>query len=302
LLNLISYNIFWELDYLFFNNSFFNWNNIYSLYFINIFLLKYSIFLIFILFILFYLIFNFSKIKNKVFLVNNYSNFLKFISLYSFISSSFLFFVYIYIYLYILSSYNNFFYNSVFFIAPNYYCLGFKINFDFFGIILLFLSFVCGLLSVISLDNKIFFKNIKYLFYLNVFIIIVFFYVSSNNILILFISYELLLLPSFILVFFLSPSRKSTHASLFFLFLSQFGFFLVFCFVFSLTHTHTLTNQGCFVDIYGDYTNRAYLLACPEDIRAHEDGKLAQPCHKNFEEIIRIIFRTRKRGKNFRQL
>ena len=232
LLNSIFNNIFWELDFFFFNNSFSSVDTVYTLYFLNIFLLKYSIFFIFLFFLFFYLIFNFSKIKNKEYLVNNYSNLLKFLSLYSFISSSFLFFIFIYIYLYVLVSYNNFFYNNIFLISPNYYLFGFKINFDFFGIILLFLSFVCGLLSIISLDNKIFFKNIKYLFYLNMFIIIVFFYVSSNNILILFISYELLLLPSFILVFFLSPSRKSTQASLYFLIWTQIGSFLVLCFVF----------------------------------------------------------------------
>lgn len=132
-------------------------------------------------------------------------------------SSIFLFLLYIYVYLFTIVNYNNCMYNNIFLILPNYYFIGIKINFDFFGIILLLLSFLCGMLSIMSLDNKIYFKNIKYLFYLNIFIIVVFFYTSSNNILTLFISYELLLLPSFILVFFLSPSRKSTQASLYFL-------------------------------------------------------------------------------------
>ena len=221
------YNFFWELDYFFFNNSF-----IYSLYFLNIFFIKYSIFFIFFCTLIFYLIFNFSKIKIKSNLTSPLSNLFKFLLIYSFLSSIFLLLIYIYIFLYTLINFNNCLYNNVFLINPNYYFLGIKINLDFFGIILLFLSFLCGLFSIMSLDNKIYFKNIKYIFYLNIFVVIVFFYVSSNNILILFISYELLLLPSFVLVFFLSPSRKSTQASLYFLIWTQIGSFLVLCAVF----------------------------------------------------------------------
>jgi len=82
--------------------------------------------------------------------------------------------------------------------------------------VLLMIAYFVGFLSFLALDNKLYFKNIKFLFFLNIFVLIVFFYVSTNNILILFIFYEFLLIPSFLLVFYLSPSRKAIQASLYF--------------------------------------------------------------------------------------
>ena len=195
MLNTNFFNFFWELDYFFFNNSF-KFNNCYSLYFLNIFIFKYSIFFIFIFIFIFYLIFNFSKIKTKSNLFLSSINLVKFLLIYSFVSSIILFYIYIYIYLFVFINYNNFLFNDLFLLKPNYYFFGIKINFDFFGIVLLLLSFLCGFLSIIALDNKIYFKNIKYLFYLNIFVIVVFFYVSSNNIIIVSLSFVSFSLPN----------------------------------------------------------------------------------------------------------
>ena len=52
---------------------------------------------------------------------------------------------------------------------------------DFYGIILLFLGYFVGILSLLALDNRIFFNNIKYLFSMNIFIVIVYFYVFSMD-------------------------------------------------------------------------------------------------------------------------
>ena len=59
------------------------------------------------------------------------------------------------------------------------------------------------------------------------FIIIVYFYVFSTNILLFFLFYELLLIPSFLVVYFISPSRRAIQASLYFLIWTQIGSFLV---------------------------------------------------------------------------
>lgn len=99
----------------------------------------------------------------------------------------------------------------------NTFLFFFEFSIDFFGIIILFLSFFVGIFSLISLDNRIFWKNNKYLFYINIFIIVIFFFVFSSNVLLFFLCYELLLLPSFLIVYFISPSRRSVQASLYFL-------------------------------------------------------------------------------------
>lgn len=59
------------------------------------------------------------------------------------------------------------------------------------------------------------------------FIIIVYFYVFSTNILLFFLFYELLLIPSFLIVYYISPSRRAIQASLYFLIWTQIGSFLV---------------------------------------------------------------------------
>ena len=59
------------------------------------------------------------------------------------------------------------------------------------------------------------------------FIIVVYFYVFSTNLLIFFLFYEFLLVPSFLIVYFVSPSRRAIQASLYFLIWTQIGSFLV---------------------------------------------------------------------------
>lgn len=109
----------------------------------------------------------------------------------------------------------------------NLFFVCFEFSIDFFGIILLFLAYFVGILSLLALDNRIFWKNIKYLFSLNIFILIVYFYVFSTNLLLFFLFYELLMIPSFLIVYFVSPSRRAIQASLYFLIWTQIGSFLV---------------------------------------------------------------------------
>ena len=107
------------------------------------------------------------------------------------------------------------------FISSYFYFFEFSI--DFFAIVILFLAYFVGVMSLLSLDNRLFFKNIKYFFSINLFIIFVFFFVFSANILLFFLFYEFLLIPSFLFVYFISPSRRSIQASLYFLIWTQIG-------------------------------------------------------------------------------
>jgi len=128
----------------------------------------------------------------------------------------------------------------------NTFLFFFEFSIDFFGIIILFLSFFVGIFSLISLDNRIFWKNNKYFFYINIFIIVIFFFVFSSNVLLFFLCYELLLLPSFLIVYFISPSRRSVQASLYFLIWTQIGSFLVFL---SIVYMISLTGSFEFFNI-----------------------------------------------------
>ena len=101
------------------------------------------------------------------------------------------------------------------FISSYFYFFDFSI--DFFAIVILFLAYFVGIMSLMSLDNRFFYKNIKYLFSINLFIIFVFFFFFSTNIILFFLFYEFLLIPSFLFVYFISPSRRSIQASLYFL-------------------------------------------------------------------------------------
>jgi len=106
-----------------------------------------------------------------------------------------------------------------------------KINLtlDFFGFILLFLAYSVGFLSLLALDTRIYWKNYKYYLAFNIFVLIVIFYTTVTNILIFFLLYECLLLPSFLFVYFISPSRRAIQASIYFVVWTQLGSFLVLC-------------------------------------------------------------------------
>ena len=152
---------------------------------------------------------------------------LKFLSLAAYVISMFYLFLYLYIYNYTIVELNNYYYNNDYIINPYYNYLNIGISLDFFGLVLLLIAYFAGLLSFLALDNKLYWKNLKYMTYLNIFVLIVFFYVTTNNLLVLFIFYEFLLIPSFLLVYFLAPSRKSTQASLYFVIWTQIGSFFV---------------------------------------------------------------------------
>ena len=111
------------------------------------------------------------------------------------LGASYLFFIYFLYYFYsyylTINNYNLF---NTYILVPsiyiNFFLVCFEFSIDFFGIILLFLGYFVGILSLLALDNRIFWKNIKYLFAMNMFIIVVYFYVFSTNLLLFFLFYE----------------------------------------------------------------------------------------------------------------
>lgn len=187
------------------------------------------------------LIFFFYKIYNFYFAVKSQSFFfyLRLILLLFLLISFFLHVITIWAYFdYSLKFYNlvllgdinilpnyNFFFNKIFF---NF---NFSLNVDFFGLILLSLAYLVGFFSLLALDNRLYWKNIRFIYYFNIFLVIVFFYVSVSNLIFFFFLYECLLVPSFLLVYFVSPSRRAIQASLYFIIWTQVGSFFVLCVV-----------------------------------------------------------------------
>lgn len=231
-LNVLNY--IWEWDFLFFQTSY------QSLYFYSVFLLKYLFAYILILTLVIILIFFFAKSYTAENVKISSLLFIKFVALSSYLVSMLMFLLYMYLFNFTILELNNYYYSNMYSIKPFYNFLNIDISIDFFGLVLLFLAYISGLLSFLALDNKLYWKNIKHMFFLNIFVLVVFFYVTTNNILALFIFYEFLLLPSFLLVYFLSPSKKSTQASLYFVIWTQVGSFLVLCATF-----YIISCTGC---------------------------------------------------------
>ncbi len=103
----------------------------------------------------------------------------------------------------------------------------FSFSMDLFGFVLLFLAYIVGFISLLALDTRLYWKNFRYVFTFNVFVVIVYLYVTTNNLLLFFLFYEFLLLPSFLFVYFVSPSRRAIQASLYFVIWTQIGSVLV---------------------------------------------------------------------------
>jgi formate hydrogenlyase subunit 3/multisubunit Na+/H+ antiporter MnhD subunit len=92
----------------------------------------------------------------------------------------------------------------------------YRFEIDLFGFILLLLAYVVGFLALLTLDTRLASINFNFFIYFNFFVIFVFLFVISNDVILFFFFYELLVLPSFFFVYFVSYSKKAIQASLYF--------------------------------------------------------------------------------------
>lgn len=175
-------------------------------------------------------------------------NLIKIVNFYSIILSFFIHIISFFIFIVLLYNNNLFVTNSMFFVgldSLDFYSyndgiftekddvLDFFSKFipqgaiDFFGMVIITLAYIIGFLSIFLLDNRLYWKNIKYIFYFNFFIFTVYMLVSASSILTFFLYYEMLLIPSFLVVYFLSPNRRTINASFYFIIWTQLGSILV---------------------------------------------------------------------------
>nr|QBI37911.1 NADH dehydrogenase subunit 4 [Tetrahymena rostrata]QGS65290.1 NADH dehydrogenase subunit 4 [Tetrahymena rostrata] len=241
-------------------------NFLYTLYSSKIFIELNFFFLLILLFISF-IIFNLSKI-NSIKKINNANSVFTAIKLITIIGLLISFFMHILCFLaYCLHSYH---YSLEIFsrtslinsysieitnvkwdkYLPRYFKT--NITIDFFGLILLTLAYIVGFISILALDTRLYWKNIKYIFSFNIFLLIVYVYVSVSNLFLFFMSYELLLIPSFFIVYFVSPSRRAIQASLYFVIWTQLGSLLV---LIAISYIVSLSNTSEFSDLkYFNFT------------------------------------------------
>jgi len=124
-----------------------------------------------------------------------------------------------------LTSYNQEFSIFYYSIPLNFFSL--NLNLDIIGIIFSNLAFFVGLVSLLALDTRFYWNNVKFIFICNILVLTIVIYTVTNNFFIFFLMYELLLIPSFLFVYYVSPGKQSIQASLYFVIWTQVGSFLV---------------------------------------------------------------------------
>jgi len=172
----------------------------------NFFLSKYFLQLNFYLlvFTLFFslIIYYISKYYNLQFFYRNSSslNFLRLFLVISLIISFLIHCITFWLYINLLYYFMSFNITNNYFIIPNlnyffklsllnlfnYDIFNIYFSMDFFGFVLLFLAYIVGIISILALDTRLYWKNIKYLFAFNVFTLIVYLYVSVTNLIFFF--------------------------------------------------------------------------------------------------------------------
>lgn len=166
---------------------------------------------------------------------------------------SIFFLVTFYLYLKTLNSFlhavnfNEFLYDRAF---NTFTFFNIQFSLDIYSYILIFLAFFVGFFSLLSSDNRIKNVNTGFFFYFHYFLIIVYLFVSVEDIISIFIFYELLLIPSFFFVYFISYTRKAIQASLYFVIWTQVGSILVFLsilYIISLTGTSSFSSIRLFL-------------------------------------------------------
>lgn len=103
----------------------------------------------------------------------------------------------------------------------------FSYNLNILGLALLYSGIVVGLIITFLADTRSYINKVFSVLYMFFFFYAIWLFINESNILNLFLYYELFLLPSFFIVYFLSPNRRSVLASIYFLTWTQFGSLLV---------------------------------------------------------------------------
>jgi len=211
--------------------------NLYYAYLVK-YLFEYNIYFFLLSMLLSMIIYYSSKIVNFQILIKNFSSsyLIKIILivslLISFFVNCFVFWLFIKCYYTTLNFflYSNSVYNYsdlFFFKLPLTSAWGVKLSIEFFGFIFILLAYIVGIISFLALDTRLYWKNIRFIFICNFLVFIITLFAIVNDLILLFLLYEAMMIPSFLFVYFISPYRRGIQASLYFLIWTQIGSLLV---------------------------------------------------------------------------
>lgn len=146
--------------------------------------------------------------------------------------------------------------------APNNFTIDYTFTYsvNWLGLALFYAGVIVGIVVAFLLDVKTFFTKITAAFSMFFFYIIIWLFVNDSNILNLFLYYELFLLPSFFIVYFLSPNRRSILASIYFLTWTQFGSLLVLIGILRLYSQHGIYEFVSTINIIDTFTTLLILI------------------------------------------
>lgn len=117
-------------------------------------------------------------------------------------------------------------------------------NINLFGLSLFITGVWVGLVILFISDVRTFFYKLFSLFFFLFFLVLIYFFITETNYLMVFIYYELFLLPSFYLVYWVSPNRRSIIASIYFLTWTQTG---SLCLLIVILYLYLTTNSTIIV-------------------------------------------------------
>lgn len=132
--------------------------------------------------------------------------------------------------------------------------LDFFNNINLFGLSLFITGIWVGLVILFISDVRTFFYKFNSLLFFIFFLVLIYFFITETNYLMVFIYYELFLLPSFYLVYWLSPNRRSIVASIYFLTWTQTGslcllIVIVYLYLNNINLNITLNEQPLIINI-----------------------------------------------------
>jgi len=143
-----------------------------------------------------------------------------------------------------------FYINYIYLLNPNTYnILHYTSKINFLGYSLFVTGILVGFFIFFFSDSRIFYKNNFTIFYFFLFFILIWFFINETNYINLFFLYELFLLPSFYLVYTISPNRRSIPVSIYFLTWTQFGSIFILIgviYLYLLTGSFLLTPNNNF--------------------------------------------------------
>lgn len=102
-----------------------------------------------------------------------------------------------------------------------------KFSIEFFGFIFIILAYIVGFISFLALDSRFYWNNLRFIFVCNFLVLVIYIFTIVNDLLLFFLLYEAMLIPSFLFVYYMSPYRRGIQASLYFLVWTQLGSLLV---------------------------------------------------------------------------